>query len=112
MKDETKIWLKYADENLQSAKILEENSLFNPCLQNIQQAVEKSLIAEFSMEFKKTHSISELRAMLMAEGKNADSSFAPLCEPIFQGFQEMVDLENPLFGQCEIRHLHPIMTKD
>ncbi len=34
------------------------------------------------------------------------------CEPIFQGFQEMVDLENPLFGQCEIRHLHPIMTKD
>ena len=40
------------------------------------------------------------------------SSFAPLCKPIFQGFQEMVDLENPLFGQCEIRHLHPIMTKN
>ncbi len=42
----------------------------------------------------------------------AASSFAPLCEPIFQGFQEMVDLKNSLFGQCEIRHLHPIMTKN
>lgn len=71
MKDETKIWLKYADENLQSAKILIENSLLNPCLQNIQQAVEKSLkalIAEFSTELKKTHSIRELKNMLITKG--------------------------------------------
>ncbi len=45
MKDDTRLWLKYADENLQSAKVLKDNSLFNPCLQNIQQAVEKFLKA-------------------------------------------------------------------
>jgi HEPN domain-containing protein len=75
MKDETKIWMKYADENLQSAKILIENRLLNPCLQNIQQAVEKSLktlIAESSAELKKTHSIRELKTMLIKEGKYPD----------------------------------------
>jgi hypothetical protein len=35
MKDETQIWLRYADENIQSARILLENNLFNPCLQNL-----------------------------------------------------------------------------
>jgi len=69
MKDETKQWLKYADENLRSAKVLLDNKLFNPCLQNAQQAVEKmlkALLVEFSVKFKKTHSINEL-AMLLAE---------------------------------------------
>ncbi|OQY60375.1 MAG: hypothetical protein B6245_01660 [Desulfobacteraceae bacterium 4572_88] len=68
MKDETQIWLKYSDENIQSASILLENNLFNPCLQNIQQAVEKSLkavIIELSLEFRRTHSIRELRKILM-----------------------------------------------
>jgi len=32
MKDETKKWLDYADENLRSAKLLFDNELFNPCL--------------------------------------------------------------------------------
>lgn len=45
MKDETKIWLKYSRENLRSAGLLLESGLFNPCLQNIQQAVEKGLKA-------------------------------------------------------------------
>jgi len=45
MKDETKKWLDYADENLRSAKLLLDNKLFNPCLQNVQQAVEKMLKA-------------------------------------------------------------------
>ena len=67
MKDETKKWLEYADENLRSAVVLLDSGLFNPCLQNAQQAVEKMLkavLVEFSIKFKKTHSISELAGML------------------------------------------------
>ena len=41
MKDETKIWIDYAHENLESARILLNSNLFNPCLQNVQQCVEK-----------------------------------------------------------------------
>jgi len=43
MKNETKTWLDYADENMKSAEVLLQNSLFNACLQNIQQAAEKHL---------------------------------------------------------------------
>ena len=67
MKDETKIWLDYAAENLESAKILLNSSLFNSCLQNVQQCVEKllkSLFAEFSYKLIKTHSIAKLRQVL------------------------------------------------
>lgn len=69
MKDETRLWLVYAHENLASALVLLENSLFNPCLQNIQQAVEKSLKAcliEQGQKIRKTHSINELVALLVA----------------------------------------------
>lgn len=71
MKDETRTWLKYANENLRSAKVLLESGLFNPCLQNIQQAVEKSLkalIVESSLKLRKTHSINELRNSLYLGG--------------------------------------------
>ena len=71
MKDETEPWLKYANENLRSAKLLLDSSLFNPCLQNVQQAVEKwlkALIVESSLKLKKTHSINELRNTLVAGG--------------------------------------------
>lgn len=67
MKDETKKWLEYAYENLASAKVLLESELFNPCLQNAQQTVEKmlkALLIEFSIKFKKTHSINQLVTML------------------------------------------------
>ena len=67
MKDETKIWLDYSKESLESAKILLESKLFNPCLQNVQQCIEKSLKAlliENSIKLKKTHSISELKNIL------------------------------------------------
>jgi len=67
MKDETKQWLGYASENLESAKVLLDSSLFNPCLQNTQQAVEKmlkALLVEFSLKFRKTHSIGELVVLL------------------------------------------------
>ena len=75
MKDETQTWLKYANENLRSAKLLLESNLFNPCLQNIQQAVEKwlkALIVESSLKLKKTHSINELRNTLVAGGIGVD----------------------------------------
>lgn len=75
MKDETKTWLKYANENLRSAKLLLDSSLFNPCLQNVQQAIEKwlkALIVESSLKLKKTHSINELRNILVAGGIGID----------------------------------------
>ncbi len=75
MKDETRTWLKYANENLRSAKLLLEGTLFNPCLQNVQQAVEKCLKAltvESSLKLKKTHSINELRNTLVASGIDID----------------------------------------
>lgn len=71
MKDQTKKWLEYADENLQSAKVLLDNELFNPCLQNVQQSVEKMLkavLAESGIKIKKTHSINELVTILAENG--------------------------------------------
>ena len=67
MKEQTKTWLEYADENLRSAKVLLESGLFNPCLQNTQQAIEKMLkavLAESGIKIKKTHSINELVTIL------------------------------------------------
>ncbi|HDL18746.1 MAG TPA: HEPN domain-containing protein [Bacteroidetes bacterium] len=64
MNDETKIWLEYAIENLQSAEVLLNSELYNPCLQNVQQSVEKtlkSILIENSIGLKKTHSINELK---------------------------------------------------
>lgn len=78
MKDETKRWLEYAEENLRSAKILLDSEIYNPTLQNIQQAVEKMLKAlciEFSLKFRKTHSINELTALLAT--KNLQVGLAP-----------------------------------
>jgi len=75
MKDESRTWLKYANENLRSAKILLGSSLFNPSLQNIQQAVEKllkALIVESSLNLRKTHSINELRNTLITGGIDID----------------------------------------
>ena len=69
MNDETRKWLEYADENLASARILLGSQLYNPCLQNIQQAVEKLLkacLVESKAKIKKTHSIVELVATLAA----------------------------------------------
>jgi HEPN domain-containing protein len=71
MKDESKTWLKYAEENLQSARVLLKSELFNPCLQNAQQSIEKALKAlliEYSVAFRKTHSINELKHAVDAKG--------------------------------------------
>jgi HEPN domain-containing protein len=67
MKNETKIWLDYAEENLKSAEVLLDNDFFNSCLQNIQQCIEKllkSIIVERSGRIIKTHSISKLNQIL------------------------------------------------
>jgi len=75
MKDQTKKWLEYADENLRSAKVLLDNKLFNPCLQNVQQSVEKMLkaaLVESGIKIKKTHSINELVTILAENGMEVD----------------------------------------
>ena len=75
MKNETKKWLEYADENLRSARLLLDSELFNPCLQNVQQAVEKmlkALLVESATKIKKTHSINELVSLLAENGLNVD----------------------------------------
>ena len=71
MKDETKKWIAYAGENLHSALVLLESGLLNPCLQNIQQSVEKhlkALLLEKDQKIRKTHSINELNTMLQNVG--------------------------------------------
>lgn len=68
MSAESRRWLAYAQENLRAAAICLEANLFNPCLQNGQQAVEKTLKALHlanGLPLKKTHSIGELRSELL-----------------------------------------------
>jgi len=67
MQKETEIWLVYSEENLEAAKVLLENKLYNPCLHNVQQSIEKalkSLFIEKAISFKKTHNIMELKTIL------------------------------------------------
>ncbi len=67
MKDETKQWLNYADENLKSAKILLKSLLFNTVLQNAQQSIEKYIKACFiekGFKLQKTHNILSLNELL------------------------------------------------
>ena len=75
MKNDTKEWLRYGDENLKSAEILLEKNLFNPCLQNSQQAAEKylkSVFIEKSIKLHKTHSINELYRKINSLGYEVD----------------------------------------
>ncbi|MEJ2628749.1 MAG: HEPN domain-containing protein, partial [bacterium] len=77
MKNETKTWLNYARENLASSKILLERRLYNPCLQNVQQSVEKGLKAiliEKSIKLKKTHDILEIKYQLLKNNIKVDIS--------------------------------------
>ena len=55
MKDETRTWLSYADENLDVAELALKHGHLNSSLQNAQQAVEKYLravIVEKDFEFQ------------------------------------------------------------
>lgn len=67
MKDETRAWLCYARENVEAARVLFELKLYGPCLQNVQQGIEKALKAlliERLHVHRKTHSIGELCGLL------------------------------------------------
>jgi HEPN domain-containing protein len=75
LQEETKQWLVYAEENLEAAKVLLESELYNPCLHNIQQSIEKSLkslFVEKVIPFKKTHNIMELKIVLAQNGIGLD----------------------------------------
>lgn len=63
MNDDVQVWLQYAADNLQAARLLLENGLFNPCLQNAQQAAEKTLKAcllHLGQNVERTHGIRTL----------------------------------------------------
>ena len=67
MKRDTEAWLTYAEENLASSELLLNSQLFNPCLQNAQQSVEKflkAILIEHGAALLKTHSIRELSIRL------------------------------------------------
>ena len=67
MRDETKYWLQFAEDNLNAAKVLAASNLYNPCLHNIQQSIEKTLKSIFIEKGKpliKTHNILELNNLL------------------------------------------------
>lgn len=77
MKSETQTWLDYAEENLQSSKILLDRNLYNPSLQNAQQSVEKSLksiLIENGINLKRTHDILELKYLLQRNNILVDIS--------------------------------------
>ena len=68
MSAEARRWLGYAEENRRAAELCLQANLFNPCLQNAQQAVEKALKALHlgsGLSLKRTHSIGELRRDLL-----------------------------------------------
>jgi HEPN domain-containing protein len=68
---EARQWLTYARENRQVAALCRDSSLFNPSLQNAQQAVEMALKAMGlvrGVPLTKTHSIGELRRGLLDAG--------------------------------------------
>lgn len=67
MKDEALTWLDYAEENFQAAHSLLQSGFLNPCLQNVQQAVEKfckAVLIKRGVKPKRTHSIKELNIAL------------------------------------------------
>jgi HEPN domain-containing protein len=71
MKGDVREWLAYAEDNLEAARLLMQQSLYNPCLQNIQQSIEKALKAlllEIASSYRKTHAVTELVKMLTDKG--------------------------------------------
>jgi HEPN domain-containing protein len=67
MNDEIRLWWEYAEENRKSAEVLLSQSLYNPCIQNAQQAVEKylkALLIAKGLPIRRTHSINELIRLL------------------------------------------------
>ena len=70
MREETRLWLDYADENFEIARLALERGYLNACLQNTFQAVEKALKAlllERRGAAQATSSIRELGRLVAAE---------------------------------------------
>ncbi|MFH0918880.1 MAG: HEPN domain-containing protein [Fibrobacterota bacterium] len=75
MNDDARIWLKYAMENRAVAELCLENGHWNACLQNAQQSAEKalkSMVLHSGMHLVKTHSIMELKNLLLKGGFDTD----------------------------------------
>lgn len=71
MKLETREWIKIAEEEVTSADLLFENEIYRMVCLHSQQAVEKilkALLTEYDIEFKRTHNIVDLLALLKAQG--------------------------------------------
>ena len=77
MRDETRVWLTYADENFEIAKLALAHGYVNSCLHNVQQTIEKALkavVVEHGIEFRRTHSVRELTQLLANAGFLVDVS--------------------------------------
>lgn len=77
MKDEASQWLKFAEENFASSKLLRDEELFNPCLQNVQQCVEKAMkavVVENVLGFYKTHDVFKIKLLLSNNSITVDIS--------------------------------------
>ena len=46
MNDEVGSWVRYAEENLRTARLCLDDGLLNPAIQNAQQAVEATKVAD------------------------------------------------------------------
>ena len=93
MSAEGRRWLAYAEENRRAAGLCLDGNLFNPCLQNAQQAVEKSLKALYlasGLPLRKTHSIGELRRDLLR---------AQMDPGLSEDAAELLDTIYPIFRQ-------------
>ena len=65
------MWLTYADENFEVAKLALAHGYLNSCLHNVHQAIEKTLkavVVEHDLEFRRTHNVRELTKLLANAG--------------------------------------------
>lgn len=88
MRDETRVWLTYADENFEIAKLALAHGYVNSCLHNVQQSIEKALkavVVEHGLEFRRTHSVRELTKLLANAGffVNVSDEECDLIDSIF-----------------------------
>jgi HEPN domain-containing protein len=125
MNDDVQVWLQYAADNLQAARLLLENGLFNPCLQNAQQAAEKTLKAcllHLGQDVERTHAIGALarKAKLLCtldisheQCDLLDSIYIPSKYPVYSVLPDFVpdadicrtciDIADCLFQQTQNR---------
>jgi len=64
-------WIRFASDNLKSSRVLVENELYDPAINNIQQCVEKclkALLLASGEKIPKTHSIIHLLNLLEKQG--------------------------------------------